>query len=307
MRSGYCVGTGKPVVPTVDFSLKGSKENVDLTGLFATTGQIRYQNFRDLSSKIDKIDLGQWRPIVAKPKNYNQPPFFLGALKRTNFIEYISSAISNSKVELRQFDPTETNSMSMNDAFAEVSASTGLILPLIGADVEGDLKHNLLASALAGMAHGLGIDPLLIQFNDVPAPVDFREFISTARGRLETTQEVEEYCQQTLVPNQRSKPPTRSKSPSLLEQVDLGKSAAEHEATRLDQYFVRTAQFTSASRAKSGIVVGRKGSGKTAIFFATLEKKQSDKRNLTVPLMPVSHRLSELREHLLGVKTAGLF
>jgi hypothetical protein len=304
---GYCIGSGKPVVPTVDFSLKGSKDNVDLTGLFATTGQIRYQNFKELSSKVDKIDLNQWHPIARKPRNYNQPLFFLGAFKRTNFIEYISSAISNSKVELRQFDPTDTNFMSINDGFAEVSASTGLILPLIGPEVEGDVKHNLLASALAGMAHGMGIEPLLIQFNDVPAPVDFREFISTARGRLETTKEVEDYCQQTLILNQRSKPPARKRSPTLLEQVDLGKSAAEHEATRLDQYFVHTAQFTSASRAKGGIVVGRKGSGKTAIFFATLERKQSDKRNLTVPLMPVSHRLSELRQNLVDVKTAGFF
>jgi hypothetical protein len=304
---GYCVGSGKPVVPTADFSLKGTRENVDLTGLFATTGQLRYQNFKELSSQIDKIDLNQWRPISPKPRNYNQPLFVLGALKRTNFIEYISSAISNSKVEIRPFDPTDTNFMSINDAFSEVSASTGLILPLIAPDIEGDLKHNLLVSALAGMAHGLGIEPLLIQFNDVPAPVDYREFISTARGRLETTQEVEEYCQQTLILNQRSKPPARKRSPSLLEQVDIGKSAAEHEATRLDQYFVHTAQFTAASRAKSGIVVGRKGSGKTAIFYATLEKKQADKRNLTVPLMPVSHRLSELREHLQSVKTAGFF
>ncbi|TYL84521.1 hypothetical protein FXB40_44795 [Bradyrhizobium rifense] len=304
---GYCVGSGKPVVPTVDFTLKGSKENVDLTGLFATTGQIRYQNYKDLAAKIEKIDLNDWRPIAPKPRNYNQPLFFLGAFKRTNFIEYISSAISNSKVEQRQFDPTDTNFMSINDAFAEVSASTGLILPLIAPNIEGDVKHNLLASTLAGMAHGLGIEALLIQFNDVPAPVDFREFISTARGKLETTNEVEEYCQQTLVLNQRSKPPPRKRSPTLLEQVDLGKSAAEHEATRLDQYFVHTAQFTAASRAKGGIVVGRKGSGKTAIFYATLEKKQADKRNLVVPLMPVSHRLSELRQSLVDVKAAGFF
>ena len=92
-----------------------------------------------------------------------------------------------------------------------------------------------------------------------------------------------------------------------MEQIDLGKSAAEHEALRLEQYFLRTAQYTRASRAKSALVVGRKGSGKTAIFFATLDRKKGDKRNLVVPLLPVSHRLSELRGHLLSVKTAGFF
>lgn len=304
---GFAIGAGKPVVPTVDFTLKDANENVSLTGLFSTIGQIRYQGYKDLASKIDRISLANWRPIAPKAKNYNQPLFFLNALKRTNFIEYISSAIINSKVEARPFDPTETNSLSINDAFAEVSASTGIILPLLGPDIEGDLKHNLLASTLAGMAHGMGIEPLLLQFNDVPAPIDFREFISTARGRLETTQEVEEYCQQTLILNQRSKPLGRMRAQTLLEQVDLGKSAAEHEVSRLDQYFVRTAQYTRATRAKSAIIVGRKGSGKTAIFYATLEHKQTDKRILTVPLMPISHRLSELRMHLLDVRSAGFF
>lgn len=304
---GFCIGAGKPVVPTMDFTLKEAQANLSLTGLFATTGQLRYQSYRDLSLKIEQIDLSQFRPIVPKAKNHNQPLFFLSALKRTNFIEYISTAIGNSQVEARIFDPNDMNSMSINDAFADVSASTGLILPLVSSAIEGDLKHNLQASTLAGMAHGLGIDPLIIQFDDDPAPVDFREFISTARGRVETTKDVEAYCQRTLVFNQRSKPIGRNRTPSLLEQIDLGKSAAEHEALKLDQYFVRTAQYTRAIRAKSGIVVGRKGSGKTAIFYATLEKKQSDRRNLTVPLMPVSHRLSELREHLLDVKAAGFF
>jgi hypothetical protein len=304
---GFCIGVGKPVVPTVDFTMKDANANVSLTGLFATTGQLRYQSYRDLSTKIARINLSDYRPIVPKQKNHNQPLFFLSALKRTNFIEYISTAIGNSQVEARVFDPNDMISMSINDAFADVSASTGLILPLVAPTIEGDLKHNLQASVLAGMAHGLGIEPLIIQFDDSPAPVDFREFISTARGRLETTRDVEAYCQQTLVLNQRSKPLGRNRTLSLLEQIDLGKSAAEHEALKLDQYFVRTAQFTRASRAKSGIVVGRKGSGKTAIFYATLEKKQSDRRNLTVPLMPVSHRLSELRAHLVDVKTAGFF
>jgi hypothetical protein len=49
-----------------------------------------------LSSKIDKIDLTNWRPIAPNPRNYNQPLFFLGAFKRTNFIEYISSGFQPS-------------------------------------------------------------------------------------------------------------------------------------------------------------------------------------------------------------------
>src|ERR1700716_356337 len=69
---GFCIGAGKPVVPTVDFTMKDANANVSLTGLFATIGQLRYQSYRDLSSKIARINLSDYRPIVPKQKNHNQ-------------------------------------------------------------------------------------------------------------------------------------------------------------------------------------------------------------------------------------------
>ena len=60
-------------------------------------------------------------------------------------------------------------------------------------------------------------------------------------------------------------------------------------------------------RATGCLVVGRKGSGKTAIFSQAAEESSADKRNLVVELSPASHNLSELREQLLSVVSAGVF
>ena len=54
----------------------------------------------------------------------------------------------------------------------------------------------------------------------------------------------------------------------LLERLDLGDVAAENESRQLRNYFVRTGQFVQAKRGHARLVIGRKGSGKTAIFYA---------------------------------------
>jgi hypothetical protein len=87
----------------------------------------------------------------------------------------------------------------------------------------------------------------------------------------------------------------------------LGASAAEKEQQKLDLYFVRTAEYSRALRADGAVVVGRKGSGKTAIFFSVMNRIGGDRRKLTVDLRPASHSLTELREKLLEVMSVGVF
>src|SRR5262249_21821086 len=87
----------------------------------------------------------------------------------------------------------------------------------------------------------------------------------------------------------------------------LGASAAENEFRHLEDYFIQTFQFRRALDGSGKIVVGRKGSGKTAIFFQVRDKKREDRRNLIVDLKPESHQLSLLRENVLRLYNIGVF
>ncbi|EKY28781.1 hypothetical protein HMPREF0185_01527 [Brevundimonas diminuta 470-4] len=55
------------------------------------------------------------------------------------------------------------------------------------------------------------------------------------------------------------------------------------------------------------MVIGRKGSGKSAIHFQIVADRSRDKRNCVVDLRPASHNLSEMREALLSVVQVGVF
>lgn len=304
---GYCIGSRKPFFVSVNSSVERSSDNVNITGFFDTWGQLRYQNAKQLWEQIVDSPMELTTSRYIKPRNHSQPLYVLDTLAKTEFRNFIFQAVANSSLEARTFDPDEAPRLPLHVAISEVTSSAGLITPLISGDIRDFQRHNLRAALLAGMAHGFELDPLIIQFDDKPAPLDFRDFMETTRLRVEVEQAVGEYCQKTLINNQTPSLPRGFQKRSLIEDIDLGASNAENEQDRLEGYFVQTAEFARAQRAQGAIVVGRKGSGKSAIFLRIAAETGSDVRNLVVELNPSSHHLSELRESLLSVMTAGVF
>jgi ABC-type hemin transport system ATPase subunit len=82
---------------------------------------------------------------------------------------------------------------------------------------------------------------------------------------------------------------------------------AENEIQKLGYYFIRTAEFARALRAEGAIVIGRKGSGKSAVYLQVAASMYKDRGNCIVDLRPASHNLSEMREALLSIVSAGIF
>ena len=68
------------------------------------------------------------------------------------------------------------------------------------------------------------------------------------------------------------------------------------EATQLDTYFLETEQFRLTLTGDLNIILGRKGSGKTAIFLQARNKVRANKNNIVVDLAPEGFQLIKLKE-----------
>jgi len=304
---GYAIGKQKPVIATVNFAVARGIENANLIGIFDTIHQTRYQNAVELADALSSSNANAWTNHYVRDKDHTQPLFLLDTLRKIDFRNSIVQTIANSSVKYRVFDPGETARLSLPTAISGISSSAGIILPLLSEEIDDSFKHNLRAAFLAGLAHGFGMEPLIIQFEDKPAPLDYRDFIETARLRREIEQAVDECCKTTLIRNQQRNEIIARAQRTILDDIDIGASSAENEYEKLARYFIRTAAFFRALRGSGSIVVGRKGSGKSAIFFQMVEEISKDRRNLTVDLRPASHNLSELRQELLSVVNVGVF
>jgi hypothetical protein len=157
--------------------------------------------------------------------------------------------------------------LSATDAIGFVSASSGVVLPLLAPNIVDADRHNIRAAFLAGLSHGLGRKAILIQLNDLPAPADYREFIENLRDPSDVTNIVSTFVRDALADIQEIEPTIqrrRQHAPQIA-RLSLGASAAENEFRHLQDYFIQTFQFRRAMEGNAKIVVGRKGSGKLSI------------------------------------------
>jgi len=80
-----------------------------------------------------------------------------------------------------------------------------------------------------------------------------------------------------------------------LQNIDLGKDEAEQDQ-RLKEYFLKTTSYQNALLGTKTIVIGRKGSGKSAIF--TLMRSELEKAGtLVIPITPDQYSWSALRDY----------
>jgi hypothetical protein len=304
---GYALALEKPVVPIVNNAYQHASKNVRLTGLFDNIGWIEYSNADELSEKLDSWQASAWVERYEKGKNHVQPLFILDTLVKTDFRQYIFQAVEDRSVNFRVFDPVEVPRLTASKAISEISASAGCIIPILSEDMVDSRLNNLRASFLAGLCHGYEIEPLIIQYINGPAPTDFRDFVTNSTSRIETHRHVEDYCGQVLIRNQASAATGKRFQLGVLSKIDLGASAAENESVSLGNYFVGTAEFSRASRSDHALIIGRKGSGKTAIYYQIRNGIRKQKYNYVVELRPSTHNLSELRHELLSISNQGIF
>lgn len=304
---GYAIALGKPVLPTVNNAIEKAVERIQQIGLFDTIGWTAYSNSEQLRQLLAGWKAISWANKYVRRRNHEQPLFILDTLKKTDFRNHIFHTVENSKVRFRSFDPAEIPRLTAAQAISAVSASAGVILPILHDDIVDSQRHNLRAAFLLGLCHGYDISALAIQYENAPAPLDYRDFITNSTFRKETENHIENYCAETLIWNQNAVGKAKKADTGVLGRIDLGSPAAEQETYQLAQYFVETAEFSRASRAEGAIVSGRKGSGKSAVLLRVAAEASRNRRNFVVDLRPASHNLSEMREAILGVANAGVF
>ena len=87
--------------------------------------------------------------------------------------------------------------------------------------------------------------------------------------------------------------------------MTIGDPVAENEFSTLRDYFLRTDPFERASRGEINLVVGRKGSGKTALFSQLRDEKRGNPQNIVVDLKPEGYQLLRLKEDVLQFLSDG--
>jgi hypothetical protein len=300
---GYAIGSSKRVLLLRNRLLKGDVDLANEIGIYDTLGRFDYDSVEKLASFLAKAH-------DTAPTGINYPldavkrVFFLDTPGSSELVRHIVSAIKREFRLYRSFSDEESIRLSSSAAIENVAASSGVIIPFLGDQYSGSDIHNYRAMFVAGLAHGLDRPVIILKPTKTLAPLDIRDATSDYESPRDIDRlinafrsEVEDAFEQL-----NSRPATGH---GLLQRLTIGDSAAENEFTTLKSYFIPTDAFGRTLQGQADLVTGRKGSGKTALFFQLRDRLRANKDNIVVDLKPEGYQLSQLKDLVLKFLQAG--
>lgn len=224
----------------------------------------------------------------------------------TEGVVKLMSALKKSGIKFRTFDPRETARLSLQDALKQVHSSLGVVAHLVSPTRTAAAVHNGRSALLSGLAMASQKRTLMLQEDRVAQPIDYRDVILSYDDPARVPGLVIPYIKRLVDALQPSRFVPTVLPLTALEKIDFGDVAAENEISALRSYFVPTAQYNDARRGHARLVVGRKGAGKTAIFYGIRNAYWSSRSHLVLDLKPEGHQFTKLREAVLEPLSQGM-
>jgi len=303
---GYAIGLRKPVLPIRDSTYETQKRQFDEIGIFDTLGYEQFTNSVNLIDLVSK-KRGLSNAMIIQPElNKNQPIYFIRSPIDNDGSLKLFSSLKKSWFRFRTFDSRESPRLSFHDAYKQTLSSVSVVAQLIDPERTGAIVHNARAAFVCGMALAAGKHVLMFQEGNIIQPIDYRDIIILYTDAKIIPFYVETILKETADTVQ-SIDETHIPLPSgLLERIDFGDTAAENEIRALNTYFVKTPQFQQARQGHARIVIGRKGSGKTALFYGIRSQFSPKGDKVVIDLKPEGHQFTRLREIVLAKLSEGL-
>ncbi|MCR9187421.1 MAG: hypothetical protein NXH96_01410 [Alteromonadaceae bacterium] len=303
---GYAIAKNKRIILTKNKSLKDQSPTIRETGIFDTLGYQEYQNSQELLAALNTIEKSQ--PIkFGQTINTRSPVYLMEGLHKTDWITRIISRIKKARFLFRTFDPNEQPRLSASDAINNVAKSHGVVIPLLSENSVGFAIHNIRAAFIAGLSHGMGKATCILQNGDDPVPLDYRDFVATVHHPNDINEHIAEFAGKVAEAFQQESETEKGNDYTFLQSLDLGATSAENEMRTLEDYYLKTDQFLKAIRGEANIIVGRKGSGKSAIFLQIRDRERNKKGNIVLDLKPDGYKLIKFKELILSFLEEGTF
>ena len=300
---GYSIGVGKRAYLIKHLNIEEESDQVSRVGIFDTLGYESYRDSNQLFQKLcQPIDI---TPIPINPTlDSKAPMYILETPIRTEGMNHILSRVKKARVQFRSYSPTEHSRLAATDAIQHVANSFGVLIPLLPNNVKDSQVHNIRAAFIAGLSHGMQKPTLILQSGESPVPLDVRDFVVSWTHHKDIDECVE-ILARDIFEGLQTTDNLELPETGLLPSLSFGDPMAENEFQTLRSYFLATDQYQRTLRREVNLVVGRKGTGKTALFSQVRDRIRRDKQNIVVDLKPEGYQLVKLKEEVLKFLSQG--
>ena len=179
-------------------------------------------------------------------------------------------------------DPNDNGGARLAWYAEKICDADAVLVHLLSNEDWGSRNYNSKASFVAGMALGLEKHLLMIAREPFECPADYGALLKkydTAQESVRAFQSWESTLEFVRRRDRGRQAVSNAAKVSIeVRDLALGDHVAEHEGRVLDEYFVETETYDAVQRPGLSIVVGRRGSGKSATLIALQEEYRHDKK-----------------------------
>jgi len=290
---GFAIGRKKKVLLIRNSDFPGDREIAKSVGIFDTIGYSSYRTDDDLRNKLTSHISTSPLPFEVSVNN-QAPVYVMPNNGKSTASTHLIGRVKKARYRYRSFSSAEDVRLSATDAIRQVAQSAGIISMLD----DNNFEQAVRALFIVGLADGMNKPSVLLSPYMAETPLDVRDKAKPYKDPRDIADIVADFCPEINAKLQESSAPPIM-APNLLGRVSVGDPTAENEMTTLENYYLQTDQYLRASRGEINLVVGRKGSGKTALFIRLRDTTRADKRNIVVDLKPESYQLLKLKDEIL--------
>lgn len=309
---GFAIARKKPIWIIQDITISESFQRFKEFILLSNLGYINYTStknivsaFIDQKQYLSKKPLLDSLPVTNGESHEKKILFYLKSQIDQNYNQYIVEAIALNKIPVLIDDSNENKVSPLSWYLENLLNIPAVLVEFSSVDRSNYQIHNAKCSLISGLALGFNKKCKFIAAQPYPSSIDYQEHLQRF-NYLDACQKIvnpflKEIRDSAIeLVTEKIDFSKYVRKDGILQKIKFGEMLAEHESTELYEYYLNTANDDNLLRSEYNIVVGRKGSGKTAAFYYLNTKYSKDIRNQVVIIKPVNFEIDGLIELIQG-------
>lgn len=296
---GYAIAKKKKILVFLNNSVKDAAQNYQNFRIFKNIGYESFVNYKNIQKELQgraHVQTHLLEQIIKFDENEEGTfdIFYVTSKIKNQASLELTDEINSLGLKLVSDDVSEVEYQTLLWYIRSVLTSKSVIFHLVGYDKEESSNENAESSFFAGFACGLGRNVLLVAPHPFKAPIDYEDILIEYYNSQDCVDRTLEWIikivesQSTLEVKEKV---TSSEIQLNLLKLGIGCEIAELEREKLLNYFIEIDAYHKAFSRDISIFIGRKGSGKSAIFIKLESALNLDDKNYNVILRPDSDEL----------------
>ena len=304
---GYAIAQKKRVWLLLDSHIERAKTDFERFELLTTVGYASYSNSHEIVTAFYRQE--PYRNLgnilidellaSAGPPSKKDALLYLRCDVNTEASLRLARRVSTGPIRSVIDDPQEVRLQTLAWYAQQVTAAYAVVSHLLSIEYADWELHNAKHALVSGFALGMGKPLLMLAHAPYSSPLDYHDLLrihSTAAAAESIFADwsvplIQQYENRLArVAEYRTEEQARRE----IRDITIGEPVAEFESDSLPEYYVTTSTYSETLHAKYSIVVGRKGTGKTATLYALTDQLLSDPRNHVCTIKPVGYELEGL-------------